>query len=177
MLYVAHCEALFALSVWWGGTNGGIQINLHYGTSPPTNVSATPEVRNITVRDLEDQSGMFLNCVGLSDSPVQGVLLDNVRIKTKAGVDQHPSCSDCTVKAINTPPGAAADACKGSSSPPVPPTAPPKCNITKVLGCFDDTKRGSVLPKFQPQTHDKTTPAVCAMACQQANATIAGIDG
>ena len=24
---------------------GGIQINLHYGTSPPTNVSATPDVQ------------------------------------------------------------------------------------------------------------------------------------
>jgi polygalacturonase len=35
-----------------GHTNGGIQLNTHYGTAPPTNVSATPVIRNITVRNV-----------------------------------------------------------------------------------------------------------------------------
>ena len=96
--------------------------------------------------------GMFLNCVGLSDAPVKGILLDNVSIKTKSGVDKSPSCSDCTVKAINPPAGASADACARSPSPPSPPSPPgpqPHCNVTRVLGCFDDTQRGSILPLFQ----------------------------
>eukprot|EP01046_Picozoa_sp_COSAG06_P051279 COSAG06_NODE_8332_length_2201_cov_1.204091_2_plen_68_part_00 len=64
--------------------------------------------------------------------------------------------------------------------PPSPPPLPPSnCNVTKVLGCFDDTIKGSILPKFQPQTHDKTTPAVCAEACHHATGSpaVAGIDG
>jgi hypothetical protein len=52
--------------------------------------------------------------------------------------------------------------------------------------CFDDTARGSLLPDFQPQTHGRTTVAVCAEACAEAAArrhkggakdVVAGIDG
>lgn len=47
-----------------GSTSAGIQINTHYGTSPPTNVSATPVVRRITIRDVSVHAGSFMNCVG-----------------------------------------------------------------------------------------------------------------
>eukprot|EP01047_Picozoa_sp_COSAG01_P035551 COSAG01_NODE_2737_length_7163_cov_3.140572_6_plen_122_part_00 len=51
------------------------------------------------------------------------------------------------------------------------------CNIGDVLGCYNDTVRGLVLPHFQPQTHDKTTHEVCAEACSKINSTVTGIDG
>ena len=41
--------------------------------------AATPVIRNITIRDLNLQSGSFMNCVGLSDAPIEGILLDNVQ--------------------------------------------------------------------------------------------------
>ena len=57
------------------------------------------------------------------------------------------------------------------------PKPKPKCNLTKVLGCYNDTDRGSILPDFQPQTHDLTTIDVCAQACSKAAKSVAGIDG
>jgi hypothetical protein len=161
-----------------GSTSAGIQLNTHYGTSPPTNASATPVVRNITVRDVSISSGSFMNCVGLSDAPIYGILLDNVSVRDRGGVDRGPTCSDCTVRAINVPAGASADPCE--KGPPPPPPPEPRCNLTEVLGCFDDTARGSILPDFQPQTHDRTTVKVCAAACAGTKAkrdAVAGIDG
>ena len=98
----------------------------------------------------------------------------------KGGVDRGPTCSDCTVHAINVPAGASVDPCK--KGPPLPPHMPklqPNCNLTQVLGCYDDTARSSILPDFQPQTHDLTTIAVCAEACAKTakHDAVAGIDG
>ena len=44
------------------------QINTHYGTFPPTNNSATPVVRNVTVRNVALRSGEM----------IQRVLLDQL---------------------------------------------------------------------------------------------------
>jgi len=108
-------------------------------------------------------------------APIYNILLDNVSVKDKRGVDKGPSCSDCSVHAINMPAGASADPCK--KGPPPPPKSSPKCNLTKALGCYDDTARGSILPDFQPQTHDRRPIAVCAEACAKVSKHVAGIDG
>ena len=125
-----------------------------------------------------------MNCVGLSDSPIYNIILDNVSITTSKGVDKDPSCSNCNATAINQPAGASANPCTATPAPPPGPPPPPPgdCKLLKLLGCYNDQKRGSILPVFEPSTHDKTTHEVCAEACfrsrsRPGNHSVAGIDG
>ena len=84
----------------WGECNSGIQLTLHYGSAAPTNNSATPEMRDITLKDIAVKAGSYLTCDGLPESMISGISFDNVTVTGKGGQD----CSECAIKAIDTKP-------------------------------------------------------------------------
>ena len=84
----------------WGECNSGIQLTLHYGSAAPTNNSATPEMRDITLKDIAVKAGSYLTCDGLPESTISGIVFDNVTVTGKDGQD----CSECVIKATDTKP-------------------------------------------------------------------------
>jgi hypothetical protein len=56
------------------------------------------------------------------------------------------------------------------------------CTVAALLGCLDDTScptgacQRPLLPRYQPQLHDKVTLEACAAACHQHRLGVAGID-
>ena len=125
-----------------GSTVSGIQLTLNYGSASPTNSSATPEMRRITIKDVNIHAGSFLTCNGLPDSEIEGIIFDNVVVTGGS----HQSCSDCTINAKNTSPQPKC----GAPSPPAPP--PALCRVTTKVGCYDDSKnvrrRALLFPSF-----------------------------
>eukprot|EP00911_Craspedida_sp_UC1_P002381 UC1_evm2s1780 len=92
-------------NVVYDGLNGevgeAIQVSLNYCKAPPTNVTATPVIRNITVRNLKIKADKeYLTCQGLSDSPITGLTLDNVKVTG----DTKQDCGYCSGAAINVDP-------------------------------------------------------------------------
>lgn len=80
-----------------GSTVSGIQLTLKYkkGT-PPTNVTATPTFRRITVRNVTirvDESA--LDCEGLDDSNIEGVVFEGVTMTGKGAKSQE--CNKCEI--------------------------------------------------------------------------------
>ena len=86
-----------------GTTIGGIQLTLNYKQADPTNASATPEIRRITVRNVHirtsssdgDSDGLL--CDGLNDSVIEDIVFDNVTITGNT----KQKCEQCAIKAIN----------------------------------------------------------------------------
>lgn len=58
-----------------GSVESAIQITLNYHTTPATNASATPTIRDITLKDIsvEATKGSDLTCDGLDDSLITGI--------------------------------------------------------------------------------------------------------
>ena len=76
-----------------GSVGEAIQLTLDYCKSDPTNVTATPVIRNITIRHLTiDATKQYLTCEGLSDSPIYGIALDDVVVSGKSNQD----CGSCS---------------------------------------------------------------------------------
>ena len=104
----ASGRSLMLVSNWLeymhGWTKSGIQLTLNYrkGTVP-TNVSATPTFRKITVRNVsvrvEDSA---LDCEGLTDSEIEGIVFDGVEITGKGASSQ--SCQKCEIQSQHTVP-------------------------------------------------------------------------
>ena len=67
---------------------------------PPTNNSATPEMRDITLKDIAVKAGSYLTCDGLPEPIISGIVFDNVTVTGKDGQD----CSECVIKATDTKP-------------------------------------------------------------------------
>ncbi len=79
-----------------GSVINGIQLTLNYHTAPPTNVSATPEMRRITITDLHVKAdSSFLLCDGLSDSKIQQISFNNVTVTGNSG----QKCDMCKIDA------------------------------------------------------------------------------
>lgn len=79
-----------------GSVLNGVQLTLNYGAAKPTNFSATPEIRRITVRELQVQSGgLALQCDGLEESTISDVLFDSVEISGSS----KQVCDHCEIKA------------------------------------------------------------------------------
>lgn len=81
-----------------GSTVSGIQLTLNYkqGT-PPTNLTATPTFRRITVRNVTlrvDKSA--LDCEGLDDSRIKGVVFEGVTMTGKGAKSQE--CEKCEIR-------------------------------------------------------------------------------
>jgi polygalacturonase len=69
-----------------------IQINMEYKSSKPTNASATPLFRDITVRDVVvTTADAAIMCDGLPEAPVSGLVVENVTIAGKVG----QTCLNC----------------------------------------------------------------------------------
>jgi len=89
-----------------GSVISAISLSLNYEkpTPPPTNVSATPVIRRIALRNLnldaEAGRGGFLDCQGLEDSKIQGIVFDNVRV---TGATSQ-SCNLCSIEATQVEP-------------------------------------------------------------------------
>ena len=81
-----------------GSVLAGIQLTLNYHPdTPPTNSSATPEMRNITLRniDVSIKSGSsWLDCEGLPDSTIHGIVFDNVRVEGHG----KETCKLCSIE-------------------------------------------------------------------------------
>lgn len=93
-----------------GTTKAGIQLTLQYTPNlPPTNASATPTMRRITLRNITMATQACtgsavgevcaLSCEGLSDSIITDVVFDGVRITGNATGQQ---CSACEIAAYGS---------------------------------------------------------------------------
>ena len=82
-----------------GTAQGGVQLTLNYEKNvPKTNSTATPTIRGITVRNLDvSVEKLNLDCEGLDESLVEGILFDNVRFEGHGAKSQE--CSKCKIKA------------------------------------------------------------------------------
>ena len=87
-----------------GHAQSGVQLTLNYKSGlAPTNVTATPTFRRITVRNINIQvDNSALDCAGLDDSPITGITFENVTITGKGAHSQ--TCSRCTISARNSHP-------------------------------------------------------------------------
>ena len=150
---------------------------------PEGDASNNINTRNITFRRVRGtvQSPGVISC--RKGNPCS-INFDDVQLKTT----RPWSCANVKVGGggSSSPPVPACPIGPNVSAPappgpprPAPPTPRPAhaCAVTKRLGCFDDTKAGSVLPTPQPRLHDIVTLENCASACFGAKLAIAGIDG
>ena len=76
-----------------------IQINLNYKKTKPTNASATPVFRDITVRNIAVSTNgtQIMLCDGLKDSPILNLTLQNVTIAGDGGSEEggNQECDYC----------------------------------------------------------------------------------
>jgi len=83
------------------GVQTALDVSLRYdGYVPPTNASATPVFRGITIRDMQGSAtGDAVSVQGISDSPIQ-IALQNVSIRSGTG---RFVCTDaeCSVSGVN----------------------------------------------------------------------------
>ena len=97
-----------------GSTVAGIQLTLNYGGGdlPPTNGSATPVIRRITLRNVSavtqackggtlGKQVCALSCEGLDDSKIDQVYFEHVKI---SGGAQGQACTACQIVATNSSP-------------------------------------------------------------------------
>ena len=85
--------------------HAAVQLTLNYHSGePPTNRSATPVLRNVTIRNvaLEATQGN-LDCEGLEDSIISGITFDNVTITGK-GTQKAATCRACVIAAHHSEP-------------------------------------------------------------------------
>jgi len=86
-----------------GSVVSAIQITENYKTESPTNISATPTIRRITVKDITvDASSSNLDCEGLPDSLIEAIVFENV-VVTGHGMSKS-KCQQCTIDAHGTTP-------------------------------------------------------------------------
>eukprot|EP01062_Namystynia_karyoxenos_P067415 TRINITY_DN61368_c0_g1_i1.p1 TRINITY_DN61368_c0_g1~~TRINITY_DN61368_c0_g1_i1.p1 ORF type:complete len:471 (+),score=87.24 TRINITY_DN61368_c0_g1_i1:76-1413(+) len=84
-----------------GSAGTAVSLTLNYCSAPATNDTATPEMRNIVVRNVNlEATSKYLECMGLSDSNITGIVLDNVTVTGKGS----EKCDDCTIQARNVSP-------------------------------------------------------------------------
>ena len=87
-----------------GWTKSGVELTLnHEKGAPPTNASATPEFRRITVKNVSirvDDSA--LDCEGLADSKIEGVVFEEVEMRGEGASSQ--SCHMCDITFHQTVP-------------------------------------------------------------------------
>jgi len=84
-----------------GDVVSAIQLTLNYHTVPPTNATATPVMRRITVRDMHVKAkSSDLTCDGLNDSEIHDVVFTNVTITGSSKQD----CSSCSITSHDSRP-------------------------------------------------------------------------
>eukprot|EP01065_Artemidia_motanka_P027529 TRINITY_DN32717_c0_g1_i1.p1 TRINITY_DN32717_c0_g1~~TRINITY_DN32717_c0_g1_i1.p1 ORF type:complete len:456 (+),score=140.37 TRINITY_DN32717_c0_g1_i1:57-1370(+) len=83
-----------------GSSNEALQFTLHYCEAPPTNTSATPTIRDITVRNVVLQSKDYMECDGLTDSEITGITLHNVTVTGST----EEKCTCCSITADGVSP-------------------------------------------------------------------------
>jgi len=94
-----------------GETKAGVQLTLNYKvpSPPPTNATATPTIRRITLRNVSAVTSKCtgsavgevcaLSCEGLEDSEIEDIAFDNVTITGGASGQQ---CSHCRIVACSS---------------------------------------------------------------------------
>jgi hypothetical protein len=85
---------------FYGVADSGVQLTLNYEKDvPETNVSATPTLRRITVRNMDvSVDSAALDCEGLGESPVAGITFQNVTIRGHGSHSQQ--CTHCSIQAV-----------------------------------------------------------------------------
>lgn len=94
-----------------------MQLTLNYHTGvPPTNATATPEMRNVVVRHVQlHVKEKWLQCDGLSDSIIEDVKFDDVTVTGPS--DKGKKWEVCTQCKISTAGGCSpVPKCRGSSA-------------------------------------------------------------
>merc|ERR1719203_1833553 len=69
-----------------------------------TNASATPVLRDVTVRDVQLAAREYLTCEGLGDSPISAIALDGVHVHALASKGAVQDCGHCSGNASDTAP-------------------------------------------------------------------------
>jgi polygalacturonase len=78
-----------------GKVVGGVQLTLNYKSADPTNISATPVMRRITLRNIHvEAKSSALTCDGLPDSIITDIVFDNVTVTGSS----KQSCDKCAIK-------------------------------------------------------------------------------
>lgn len=84
-----------------GSAGEAISLTLDYSKVAPTNITATPVIRNIAIRDLRiEASESFMDCTGLDDSVITGVAMRNVTVLN----EKKQGCGFCKVQASDVTP-------------------------------------------------------------------------
>ena len=99
-----------------------------------------------------------LSVPGQTQPAITGIVLDNITVRQPGMLGK---CVWADVIATDLKP--ALPLCVNKLPP-----APRSCELTKVLGCYDDSSKKGLGLAYQSAVHDKTTFEVCAGACDQA---------
>ena len=101
-----------------GTVKSAVQLTLNYHAVDPTNASATPALRNVTLRNLQlEATESYLECDGLSDSIISDIHFENVLVQGH-GAKERPKCAACAIHALDSKPDPHCTAPRGSSEPP-----------------------------------------------------------
>ena len=167
--------------VWSSGN--GVSAG-RYGTAGSVNscnATGTIQFSNLTAKNVYVASavdGAYL-IAGYKTPAAQqqfvGFVLDNFTVESFSSLG---SCSNADVHLVGLVSPKVPQCTNSTPSPPPPPPPPPsrKCTVTVSVGCYNDTD-AQLLPKLQPQLHDRVTMENCASACFSASSKIAGIGG
>lgn len=87
-----------------GSVKAAIQLTLNYHQTAPTNSTATPVLRNVTIRNLGlTATEGNLECDGLSDSKISGITFENVVVHGE-GAKKSSTCKACSIDASHSVP-------------------------------------------------------------------------
>ena len=98
-----------------------------------------------------------LSVPGQPQPAITGIVLENITVRQPGTLGE---CVWADVTATDLKP--ALPLCVNHR--PLPPAS---CELTKTLGCYDDSKQKGLGFAYQEAVHDKTTFEVCAGACDQ----------
>lgn len=170
----------------------------NYIHAPPTNMTATPKIKNITVQNvrLTNVEGAYQGISTLPESPIDGLFLRNISFTMtkvhRASWTCQAGCSGTTgcVNKIfasglveNVSPPLPKECQFGSTLPPTPPAPAVHCAVTAVLGCYNDSTAAMATAAGWVDTgaqhkgdHDDVTHENCAALCFGQHRSVGGID-
>lgn len=163
-----YIENIMYDNIYGDGVSSAISFTCLHGAGPPTNETATPVLRNITVQNMA-LTGVVGDGYGvtgartcayietLEESPIDGLYLKNISISgscnaafacnslAKKDAAFHGryelfATGNATGVQINRESGIGSPVhCHFLNQPPPPPKPPMACTVTSYLGCFNSS--------------------------------------
>lgn len=158
----------------------------NYIDAPPTNATATPKIKNVTVQNLKltNVEGSYQGISTLQESPIDGLHLRNISFTmTKVHRASWTCQADCTgpgrgqgcvnkifatglVENVSPP---LPKECQFGLQPPLPPQPPRlNCVVTSMIGCYNDSSAVMIAETrwlSMSADHDDVTRENCAALC------------